>query len=402
MPKLVNRRSVLQATAAVAAGAIGIGRMWPASAQGVPVFASRSSDDVVLGAVYDMAGPWQALDVPSARGAQIFVDRANSNGGVLGRRIELVVADAAGSVEGTTAATTRLLLDHPDVVSLFGLSDTDVALAAAEVAAASDRMFVTSGATSPKLPAEVPGYLFMACFGDNVQAAAAASFATAGLGAGSASIAYDTTHTYTQLLHQYFADAFTALGGDVRSVVSFDGTDQLGAAAGGVAPADVIFLATESATDAFDGVTTLRSMGFGQPILGGDGYDGESIWDADASISDVYYTTHAFLGAANPSQMVQAFRAEYVAAHGVEPSSFAGLGYDTAGLLVEAVRRAGSTDPAAVLAAFATIQDYRGLTGSISYPGVSRVPLKSVTIMQVASGVPGYVREVLPSQVPTP
>ena len=50
-------------------------------------------------------------------------------------------------------------------------------LAAAPVAARHGRLFLTSGATSPELPAEVPRYLFLACFGDNVQAAAGAEWA---------------------------------------------------------------------------------------------------------------------------------------------------------------------------------------------------------------------------------
>ncbi|MEZ4678407.1 MAG: hypothetical protein R2932_29740 [Caldilineaceae bacterium] len=47
----------------------------------------------------------------------------------------------------------------------------------APAAAAAQRLFLTSGATSPQLPAQVPDYLYLACFGDNVQAAAAAEWA---------------------------------------------------------------------------------------------------------------------------------------------------------------------------------------------------------------------------------
>jgi branched-chain amino acid transport system substrate-binding protein len=52
-----------------------------------------------------------------------------------------------------------------------------MALAAARVAAVSHRVFLTSGATSPELPGAVPGFLFLACFGDNAQASAAAEWA---------------------------------------------------------------------------------------------------------------------------------------------------------------------------------------------------------------------------------
>ena len=40
--------------------------------------------------------------------------------------------------------------------AIFGLSDTNAVLAAAPAAADAQTFFVTSGATSPELPAQVP------------------------------------------------------------------------------------------------------------------------------------------------------------------------------------------------------------------------------------------------------
>jgi len=54
---------------------------------------------------------------------------------------------------------------------MMGLSDTDMVLAAAPLAEEAGIPFVTSGATSPRL-AEMYEVLFLACFGDNVQAEA--------------------------------------------------------------------------------------------------------------------------------------------------------------------------------------------------------------------------------------
>ena len=41
---------------------------------------------VAIGAVYNLTGGQQDLDIPSSRGARLAVDRANAQGGVLGRR----------------------------------------------------------------------------------------------------------------------------------------------------------------------------------------------------------------------------------------------------------------------------------------------------------------------------
>ena len=50
-------------------------------------------------------------------------------------------------------------------------------LAAGPIIQAAGIPFITAGATSPKLPDQVGDMMFLACFGDNVQAAAGAEYA---------------------------------------------------------------------------------------------------------------------------------------------------------------------------------------------------------------------------------
>lgn len=87
---------------------------------------------------------------------------------------------------------------------------------------------------------------------------------------------------------------------------------------------------------------------------------------------------------------------------GAKPDAFAGLGYDAAGLIAAAVNKANSTAPEKVLQALATIQDYKGVTGSISFIDGSCVPLKSVTILEVAGGKRNFVEQIIPRHVPSP
>jgi branched-chain amino acid transport system substrate-binding protein len=137
--------------------------------------AAPTGQPIKLGALYNLTGAQASLDVPSANGAKLAVKEINDAGGVLGRPLEMVLYD--GKTDAATignAATQELESDK--VVAMLGFSDTDQVLAAAPIAAKSGVVFVTSGATSPKLPDQVPDYLYMACFGDNVQAAAGAEY----------------------------------------------------------------------------------------------------------------------------------------------------------------------------------------------------------------------------------
>jgi branched-chain amino acid transport system substrate-binding protein len=87
----------------------------------------------------------------------------------------MIVVDGETKPEIIAAKTRQLIADEREIAGLIGLSDTDMVLAAAKVSAERSLGFLTSGATSPLLPEQVPEYLFLACFGDNVQAAAGAN-----------------------------------------------------------------------------------------------------------------------------------------------------------------------------------------------------------------------------------
>lgn len=355
---------------------------------------------VVLGAIYDLTGTQAVLDGPSARGAHLAADEVNRAGGLLGRPVRLVVEDGESTPEVAAKKAASLLEKFPSVSALLGLSDTDMVRAVAPVAAGKHRLFLTSGATSPRLTAQVPGYLFLACFGDNVQAAAAAEWAHRERGARTAAVLFNGSMEYTRLLHGYFEERFAQLGGRILSTEGYE-PEHLSGVAAQTVEADVVFLAA-GPDDALKAVLLLRRAGYRGPIIGGDGFDSDG-WLAHPEVRDVYFTTHAYLGEDNPDPRVLAFRKAYLEAFpGQPPDAFAALGYDAARLLFAAVVRAGTPEPEKVRAALADIRHFEGVTGTLSYPAGSGVPRKSVTILAFEDGVRRFIRRLLPEQVPAP
>jgi branched-chain amino acid transport system substrate-binding protein len=138
--------------------------------------------------------------------------------------------------------------------------------------------------------------------------------------------------------------------------------------------------------------------------LGGDAYDTpELVRVAGAATSNVYFTTHALLDEATGTERAKAFIAAYQAEYGVAPeNAFAALGYDTVMLLADAIARAGSDEPDAILRALEATKDWEGVTGSISYEQGSRIPKKGVTIVSVVNGTFMYSQTVVPEKVPAP
>jgi len=367
-----------------------------------PADRGLAKEPVQLGAIFNLTGRQSVLDQPSWMGAQLALQEVNDAGGVLGRSLALPLADGQSEPALVAEQTQKLVDAHPGLTALFGLSDTDMALTAGEAAAQEHRLFLTTGATSPKLTEEVPEYLFLACFGDNVQAAAAAEYAFDELGARSVAVVYNSVWTYTRLLQGYFRERFEALGGKVVSVSTYypNAMEKL---PDGVKAADAIFLSSEEAPEGVKAVQLLRKAGFEVPILSGDGSDSPALWEAQPDLSQVYYTAHAWLSPENPNPKVKAFLEAYAAAHpGEEPTGFTALGFDAVHLLSDAIRKAGNADPDAVRQALATTSAFEGVTGTFRYPEGSRVPVKSVAIMKVEQGKTGLAEMVTPREVPSP
>ena len=362
---------------------------------------------IKIGMIYNMTGSQASLDAPSANGAKLAAKEINAAGGVLGKKIELVAYD--GKSDAATIANSATQLTQTDkVVAMFGFSDSDMVMAAAPIAAKAGIVFVTSGATSPKLPDQVPDYLYLACFGDNVQAAAGAEYAFNTMKAKTAYLLIDKGMEYTLLLGKYFKERFVELGGKIVLEDNYQTGDkdfsaQITKLKGQKLQPDLLYIAS-GPDDVGTIVKQFRDSGVKKPIMGGDGYDTPLLVQvAGAGAENVYFTTHSLMDASLGTDAVKKFIAAYQAEYKAPPeNAFAGLGYDTMKLIADAIKRAGSADPKAIRAALAQTKDLPGVTGAITYQAGSRIPQKGVTVILVKDGKFTLAQEVVPQKVPAP
>jgi branched-chain amino acid transport system substrate-binding protein len=367
----------------------------------VSVCAAAQDRSIVIGAMYNLTGGQRDLDIPSSEGAQLAIAEANKAGGVLGRPVRPVFIDGQTRLDIISEEATRLLSREPEIAGLIGFSDTDMVLAAAPIAARHKRVFLTSGATSPLLPRQIPEYLFLACFADNVQAAAGAEWAYNMRKARTVAVLYNETTSYARLLREYFETRFKELGGEVLAVAPYTPAD-VEAKVEKLPKADLIYLAAQP-DDVAPTIRALRGAGFDAPILGGDGLDIGVAWQRVPDARNIYFTTHAYLGADNPDPRVKNFREAYSRAYpNKEPDAFTALGYDAARLLMAAIKSANATEPDAVRDGLASLTGFEAVTGTISYRDGSRIPAKSVSIISIESGRARNMGSVLPQKVPDP
>jgi branched-chain amino acid transport system substrate-binding protein len=365
-----------------------------------------ADDTIKVGAAFNLTGDLSSLDAPAANGAKLKAEEINAAGGVLGKKIELVVYDT--KTDPTVIASTGSRLVHEDKVPvIIGFTDSDSVLALAPIAEKAGIPFVTPGATSPKLPDQVGKNMFLACFGDNVQASAGAEFVLGKLGGKKVYMLSDNSTEYTTLLARYFKQAYKNAGGHVLGESFYKSGDKSFTAqitkikAQSTKP-DALYIAAMP-DDIGLVVKQLRQSGVMQPVVGGDGYDTPLLLSVGGpAANDVYYSTHAFMST-DSTPGIQKFYAAYQKAYGKAPdNAFAALGYDTLGLVADAIQRAGSASPDAIRQALAATQGYQGVTGSISFrPGV-RVPDKTVSIIGVKDQKLMLAAEVKPKWVPKP
>ncbi|MEO4041378.1 ABC transporter substrate-binding protein [Hoeflea sp. CAU 1731] len=364
--------------------------------------ATAQDQDIEIGTMFNTMGAIAPLGAPSDKGAKLAITRINENGGVLGRKLLQKDAPTNSVLSDIHVASHKLVSDNPDLVGVVGFVDSGSVLAAAPDIANAGMTFITSGATSPQLPSEVPTYLYLACFGDNVQAAAAAQWVYEEQNARNVTVYVETDKLYPRLLQGYFRASFEMYGGVVRAVHAVDPSDKTGKIRLPHA-SDVVFLSTESAENALVIIKKLREHGYEGLIVGGDGYDAPEVWAANPDIGEIVYTTHAYLGESNKDEQVRAFVSAYEAAYpGEKPTAFSALAYDAIGLVKAAIERSGEATPDGLLQGLAGLEDYQGVTGTISYNQGSRIPLKSVTLMGVEKGELHYVGKITPRLVATP
>jgi branched-chain amino acid transport system substrate-binding protein len=352
------------------------------------VFAA-SSETIKIGAMFNLTGGMAAIDAPALKGVKLAAKLINSKGGLLGGRLEIVVADTKTDLK-VTAQAAKKLVSIP-VTAGIGYGDTDYVLAAAPFFQNKGIPFVTSGATDPGLPKKIGSELFMIAYGDNTQAAAMAAYAFKGLKARNIVVLTDKDTHFTRILSKYFKESFTKLGGKIIADYEFgkdhkEINDIVGRIRKLSPSPDAIYVAGNP-LDVGPTVIPLRKAGVDAPILSGDGFDSDlkKTLGSEKIKENIYFTTHDFKGDKRPE--VVNFIAAYKKEYGNKPvDAFAALGYDALNLVASALKRAGTTDTSKLTKAIAETKGFDGVTGIITYARPSAPTAKPVSVIHFNDG----------------
>jgi len=289
----------------------------------------------------------------------------------------------------------RELITRNKVVALIGEVASGRSLEAAPIAQRSGIPMISPASTNEKVT-EVGDHIFRVCFIDPFQGTVSAKFARKKLGSTKAAILTDVSKDYSMGLTKSFREEFTKQGGVISGEQSYSGGDKDFNAQLTAIKADnpqVIFLPAYY-TEAPLIIRQARQLGITVPFVGGDGWDSpELIEVGGSSVEGSYFSNHFSEQSKDPRVVafVDACRKKYK----VDPDAMVALGYDSVYLLADAMKRAGTTDPAKVTAALAATKDFPGVTGKITLDA-HRNPTKPAVMLQVKNGKFAFVETIAP------
>ena len=356
---------------------------------------SASTNVIPIGEFASLTGKEAAFGQSSHKGTVLAIDEINAAGGVLGKKLKLSYEDNR-STPGESAAIVKKLISRDNVVAVLGEVASGRSLEAAPICQENKIPQISPSSTNPKVT-EMGDYIFRVCFIDPFQGTVMAKFAKETLKLKQVAVLYDNAAPYSDGLATYFREKFIADGGTIITVKSFSSGDkdfkpQLTAIK--AANPQGIFVPcyyTEAALIAVQA----RQLGINVPIFGGDGWEAPQLLEIGGpAMEGTFYSTHYSAEDASPA--VQSFVSKFKAKNkGEIPDAMAALGYDSVYVLVDAIKRAGTTDGAKLRDAIAATKDFQGVTGKTTIDA-SRNATKSAVVITVKNGQFKYVQTIAP------
>lgn len=354
-----------------------------------------SGDTIKVGEFASLTGKEATFGTSSHEGTLLAVEEINAAGGVLGKKIELLTEDDQ-SKAGEPANAVNKLISKDGVVAILGEVASSRSLEAAPICQDNKIPMISPASTNPAVT-QAGDYIFRACFTDPFQGAALANFATTELKSMNVAMLTDVKSDYSKGLAKCFKDKFLSNGGKLVTELDYNGGDK-----DFKAQLTTIKNANPQAvfvpgyyTDVALIAIQAKQLGLTVPLFGGDGWESSVLLDiGKESMNGHYFSTHCAADQGTPKMtaFVDAYKKRF---NGKVPDAMAVLGYDSAMLLADAMKRAGTTEGPKLRDAIAATKDFEGVSGKFSL-NADRDAVKALVFIKIEDGQFRYTATVNP------
>ena len=353
-----------------------------------------AAEPIKIGSILSVTGPASFLGEPEKKTLELYVERINKTGGVLGRKVELIVYDDGGAGDKATTFTKRLI-ENDKVDILIGGSTTATTMAAVPLAERNEIPFISlAGAVNIIEP--VKKWVFKTPHTDRM--AAEKVFADmkkrgitkiglisedAGFGKSGhdQSLLVDKNYGIEIVADEVYSPKDPDVTAQLTKIKNTSGVQAVFNFGFGQGPAIV--------------TKNFKQLGITLPLyeshgvaskdyikLAGDASEGVRLPAAGIVVPEQ-------LAATDPQKpVVTAFKKDYEAAFKTEPSTFAGHAYDGLQIALAAINRAGSTDKAKIRDEIEKTSGYVGTGGLVSMSPTDHMglTLSAFHMMEIRKG----------------
>ena len=285
--------------------------------------------------------------------------------------VELDIQDNGSSTDKGPSAASKLVSDGVSIV--LGSYGSGVSIAASDIFKDAGIPAVGVTCTNPQVTQGNTHY-FRICFLDPFQGTVHANFAKDNFDAKKAYVLTKLGDDYSTGLGYYFTKAFEELGGEVVAETFPDGNSDFASYITSAKNAEAdVFFAPVSIEAAALIIEQAASQELGIPLMGSDTWDSNVILNA-AKGKDVEIYVTTFYQEGGNEEFDEGMKnyinsnAEAKANNGGDDTiaAVSAMGYDAYYVALEALKAAGSTDPAAVNEALWGVE-YEGVCGKVVF-----------------------------------
>ncbi|MCF0149290.1 MAG: ABC transporter substrate-binding protein [Clostridium sp.] len=345
---------------------------------------STESGTIKIGGIGPLTGSASTYGNSVKEGASLLEKEINDAGGINGKKIEFIFEDDGATPDGAMQAFNKLV-DKDGVVAILGGVTSGATLAIAKNSTERQIPMITPTGTEPSITNEGGEYMFRGCFIDSFQGEILAKYTKENLNKKTAAVLYNAGSDYSIGIAKAYKETLEKNGGTVVEYLSYnDGDTDFKAQLTKIKSSnpDVIVL-----PDYYNVVGLIakqaRDISITSQLLGGDGWESEELVNIGGeAVNGAIYINHYYSG--DTSEIVKNFVDSYKKEYNKEPDSFAALGYDSAKILVEAIKNANSTDGATIKDELSKIE-LESVTGKISF-NVERSAIKGAAVIKLEGG----------------
>lgn len=363
--------------------------------------AGGDAETILIGANLELSGAVASYGSSIAQGLELAVEEINAGGGIDGKQLEVVKVDNKSDAAEATNAAIKLT-SQDKVTAIIGAATSGNTVAQAQIANDTNTILLTPSGTSPNVTVNEDGsvndYVYRICFIDPFQGTVAANFAANELKVKNAAIFADSASDYAKGLAASFKETFEAAGGTIVSEEAYVAKDtDFRSTLTRIKSKNPEFVFIPGYYEEVGLIIKqAREMGITVPFMGADGWDSPKLVELAGAeaLNNSFITNH--YSSEDPDETIQNFVTKFQEKYeGKSPDAFNALGYDSAYLLADAIKRAGSTEPAAIKDALAATTDLSLVTGIVTIDE-NHNPVKSATVLEYVDGKQVFKTKVNP------